>query len=83
MTHRTNRSLNNHLEQDQRGIKQWTHPMGGFKSFVSAERFCRVDDEVRTFFRARSQRKESVSLGLQRVVHVGRMRILMGSFAVA
>jgi putative transposase len=81
--HRTNRYLNNHLEQDHRGIKQRTHPMCGFKSFVSAERFCRVYDEVRTFFRARSQRNEPVSLGLQRVVPVGRMRILMGSLAVA
>jgi transposase-like protein len=25
--HRTNRYLNNHLEQDHRGIKQRTHPM--------------------------------------------------------
>jgi putative transposase len=57
--------------------------MCGFKSFVSAQRFCRVYDEVRAFFRAQSQRKESVSLGLQRVVHVGRMRVLMGSLAAA
>jgi len=57
--------------------------MCGFKSFVSAQRFCRVYDEVRAFFRAQSQRKESVSLGLQRVVHVGRMRVRMGSLAAA
>jgi len=50
---------------------------------MSAERFCRVYDEVRAFFRARSQRNEAVSLGLQRVLHVGRMRVLMGSLAVA
>jgi len=83
VTHRTNRYLNNHLEQDHRGIKQRTHPMCGFKSFVSAERFCRAYDEVRNFFRARSQRNGSVSLGLQRVLHIGRMRVLMGSLAVA
>jgi len=57
--------------------------MYGFKSFVSAERFCRVYDEVRDFFRARSQRKELLSLGLHRVLHLGRMRILMASLAVA
>ena len=83
MIHRTNRYLKNHLEQDQRGIKQRTHPMWGFKRFVSAEWFWRVYDEVRALFRARSQRNESVSLGLQRVVLVGRMRILMGGLAVA
>src|SRR5262245_34869401 len=36
--HRTNRYLNNHLEQDHRGIKQRTHSMGGFKRVDSAER---------------------------------------------
>jgi transposase-like protein len=38
VTHRTNRYLNNHLEQDHRGIKQRTHSICGFKSFMSAER---------------------------------------------
>ncbi len=57
--------------------------MCGFKSFVSAERFCRVYDEVRAFFRARSQRNESVSLGLQRALHLGRVRVFMASLAVA
>jgi len=56
--HRTNRYLNNHLEQDHRGIKQRTHPMCGFKRFASAERFCRVYEEVRNFFRLRSSRNE-------------------------
>src|SRR5262245_44430810 len=45
-TNRTNRYLNNHLEQDHHRIKQRTHPMGGCKSFVSAARFCRVYDEI-------------------------------------
>ena len=83
VTHRTNRYLNNHLEQDHRGIKQRTHSMCGFKSLVSAERFCRVYDEVRDFFRARSQRNERLSLGLQRLLHIGRMRVLTASLAVA
>jgi len=83
VTHCTNRYLNNHLEQDHRGIKQRTHPMCGFKSFVSAERFCRVYDEVRDFFRARSDRNELLSLGWQRVLHVGRLRVLMESLAVS
>jgi transposase-like protein len=42
VTHRTDRYLNNHLEQDHRGIVRRTHPMYGFKRFASTERFCRV-----------------------------------------
>src|SRR5262245_27553306 len=47
--HRTNRYLNNHLEQDHRGIKQRIRSMGGFKSVESARRLCLVHDEVRNF----------------------------------
>lgn len=80
VTHRTNRYLNNHLEQDHRGIKQRTHSMCGFKSFASAARCCRVYDELRHFFRVRSQRNESVSLAWQRTLPVGRMRVCMATF---
>jgi putative transposase len=83
VTHRTNRYLNNHLEQDHRGVKQRTRPMCGFKHFVSAERFCRVYEEVRNFFRVRSQRNEPVSLAWQRTQHLGRMRVLMATLTVA
>jgi len=83
VTHRTSRCLNNHLEQDHRGIKQRTHPMCGFKSFVSAERFCRVYEEVRHFFRARSQRNQWLSLAWQRTPHCGQMRVLMATLTVA
>jgi putative transposase len=83
VTHRRNRYLNNHLEQDHRGIKQRTHPMCGFKSFVSAERFCRVYEEVRNFLRTRSHQNEAVSLAWQRALYLGRMRVLMSTLAVA
>jgi transposase-like protein len=56
--HRTNLYLNNHLEQDHRGIKQRILPMGGFNSIESAQRFCRAHDEVRNFPRPRSYRNE-------------------------
>jgi putative transposase len=82
-TQRTHRYLNNHLEQDHRGIKQRTHSMCGFKSFVSAARFCRVYDEVRHFLRARSRRNEAVSLAWKRALYVGRMRVLMATLALA
>jgi transposase-like protein len=67
--HRTNRYLNNHPEQDHRGTKQRTRPMGGFKSIVSAKRFCRVHDEVRNFLRPRSCRSEVVSLAQRRLLY--------------
>ena len=45
--HRTNRYLNNRLEQDHRGIKQRYYPMRGFGSVTSASCFCCAFDEVR------------------------------------
>jgi putative transposase len=81
--HRTNRYLNNHLEQDHRGIKQRTRPMGGFKSVESAERFCRVHDEVRNFLRPRSHRNEVVSLAQRRLLYTARTRVLLTSLAAA
>jgi transposase-like protein len=49
--HRTNKYLNNRLEQDHRGIKQRYYPMRGFGSFASAARFCCAFDELRNYFR--------------------------------
>jgi len=51
VTHRTNRYLNNHLEQDHRKVKQRTRAMVGFKRFDSAARFCSAHDEVCNFLR--------------------------------
>jgi transposase-like protein len=42
VTHRTNRYLSNHLEQDHQGIKQRYWPMYGLKTFDNAARFCRL-----------------------------------------
>ena len=81
--HRTNRYLNNHLEQDHRGIKQRIRPMGGFKSVESAQRFCRVHDEVRNFLRPRSCRNEVVSLAQRRLLYTARTRVLLTSLAAA
>jgi len=81
--HRTNRYVNNHLEQDHRGIKQRIRPMGGFKSVESAKRFCCAHDEVRNFLRPRSYRNEVISLAQRRLVHIARTRILLTSMAAA
>jgi putative transposase len=81
--HRISRYLNNHLEQDHRGIKQRIRPMGGFKSVESAKRFCRVHDEVRNFLRPRSYRNEVISLAHRRLLYTARTRILLTSLAAA
>jgi putative transposase len=64
--HRTNKYLNNRLEQDHRGIKQRYYPMRGFGAFVSAARFCRAFDELRQYFRSSHTAKEAISLAHQR-----------------
>src|ERR671921_1155798 len=53
VVHRTSAYKNNGLEQDHRGIKGRIRCMRGFKSFASAERFCRSHDELRNFLRLR------------------------------
>ncbi len=51
VTHRTNKYLNNLVEQDHRGIKSRYGPMKGFKNPFCALIFCTVFDEVRNFIR--------------------------------
>ncbi len=81
--HRTNRSLNNRLEQDHRGIKQRYYPMRGFGSVASASRFCRTFDEVRQFFRVRATMKQQVSLATQREAFRHRLEALKAMVLVA
>src|SRR5260370_4018725 len=68
--HRTNKYLNNCLEQDHRGIKQRYYPMHGFGTFVSAARFCRAFDALLDYFRLRRSSVETVSLSKQRHMFV-------------
>jgi putative transposase len=83
VTHRTNRYLNNDLEQDHRGIKQRYRPMGGFKTFATAACFCLVFDEIRAFLRPRSYRKQPVTLAQRRAIHQDRFAQLMGMIGAA
>ena len=57
--HRTNKYLNNLIEQDHRGIKQRYGPMKGFASFEAADRFCKAHDELRNYYQStqRGQKK--------------------------
>jgi putative transposase len=80
--HRTNRYLNNRLEQDHRGVKQRYYPMRGFGCFAAAERFCVAYDELREHLRYRQRMGEVVSLAEQRRIFRERwaeVRALMGA----
>jgi putative transposase len=81
--HRTNRYLNNHLEQDHRGIKQRYRPTGGLKTFATAARFCCVFDEIRMFFRPQSRRNQPLTLAQRRCIHQERFAQVMGIMAAA
>ena len=83
IAHRTNRYLNNHLEQDHRGIKQRYRSMCGFKTFGTAAGFCRLFDEIRTFFGPQSQRNQSLTLVQRRDIYQERFAHLMGIMAAA
>jgi len=76
LEHRTSKYLNNHLEQDHRGIKGRYRSMRGFKNFDAAHRFCRAFDEVRNFLRPASFINQNVSLARRRVLHVQRVAAL-------
>jgi putative transposase len=69
VAHRTNRYLNNHLEQGHRGIKQRYRPMCGLNTFATVARFCRVFGEIRAFLRPQSHRNQSLTLAQRRCIH--------------
>jgi len=69
---RTSVYKNNRLEQDHRGVKGRTRCMRGFKSFASAERFCRGYDELRNHLRPRTHHNEYVSASRYRLLHLRR-----------
>jgi transposase-like protein len=76
VVHRTNRYLNNWIEQDHRAIKQRYRPMRGFGAFESAARFCRAFDELRNFYQPHRPRGATLSLSELRNNHVQRTATL-------
>jgi putative transposase len=78
--HRCSRSKNNRIEQDHRGMKQRSCPMLGFKSFRSAQRFCRSFDELRNYFRPRRSPNEFVSLAKRRQQFKSKLAALQTAF---
>jgi putative transposase len=81
--HRTNRHLNNHLEQDHRGMKQRYRPTCGLKTFATATCCGLVFDEIRAFLRPQSHRNQPVPLAQRRAIHQDRFTQLMGMIAAA
>jgi len=76
VAHRTNKYLNNRLEQDHRGIKQRYYPMRGFGTVEAAARFCCAFDELRNYLRPRRTMGELVSLPEQRRAFLQRLAAL-------
>ena len=72
VVHRTSAYRNNGLEQDHRGVKGRIRCMRGFKSFASAERFCRSHDELRDFLRLRTRHNQHVPANRRRPLHLRR-----------
>jgi putative transposase len=72
VVHRTSAYKNNGLEQDHRGVKGRTRCMRGFKSFISADRFCRSYDELRAFLRLRTRHNQHVPANRRRLLHLRR-----------
>jgi len=72
VVHRTSAYKNNRLVQDHRGVKGRIRCMRGFKSFASAERFCRSYDELRNLLRPCTRHNHSVSASRRRLLHLRR-----------
>ncbi|WP_211257487.1 IS6 family transposase [Muricoccus aerilatus] len=72
VAHRTSAYKNNGLEQDHRGAKGRIRCMRGFKSFASAERFCRSYDELRDFLRPCTRHNQPLPANRRRVLHLRR-----------
>jgi putative transposase len=81
--HRTNKYLNNRLEQDHRGIKQRYSPMRGFGVFEAAARFCCAFDELRKYLHPRPIMGESLSLSERRRVFLDRLVALQALLQAA
>jgi transposase-like protein len=72
VVHRTSAYKNNGLEQDHRGIKGRIRCMRGFKSFASAERFCKSYDELRNFLRPCTRHNQHAPASRRRLLHLRR-----------
>ena len=77
VVHRTSAHKNNGPEQDHRGVKGRTRCMHGFKSFGSAQLFCRTYDELRDFLRLRTRYNQHVPAKRRRLLHLRRAAVAL------
>ena len=77
VVHRTSAYKNNGLEQDHRGVNGRTRCMHRFKSFGSAQRFCRTYDELRDFLRLRARYNQHVPANRRRLLHLRRAAVAL------
>jgi len=57
--------------------------MRGFKSFTSAERFCRSHDELRGLLRRRASHRQHVPANRQRLLHLRRAATVLAILEAA
>jgi transposase-like protein len=81
--HRTSAYKNNGLEQDHRGIKGRVRCMRGFKSLLSADRFCRAYDELRNLLRPRTRYNQPVPARRRRLLHHRRAAAALATLMAA
>ncbi len=83
VVHRTSAYKNNGLEQDHRGVKGRIRCMRGFKSFASAERFCRGYDELRNFLRPCTRHNQHVPAERRRLLHLRHATVALAILEAA
>ena len=71
------------IEQDHRGVKGRIRCMRGFKSFASAERFCRTYDELRNFLRPHTHHNQHVPAERRRLLHLRRATTVLAILEAA
>jgi putative transposase len=81
--HRTNKYLNNLVEQSHRKIKQRYYPMKNFKNFEAASRFTSAFEEVNDVFRYQTYKNEKVPLQRQRTLFKLRFADIKREFLAA
>jgi putative transposase len=72
VVHRTSAYKNKRLEQDHWSIKGRIRCMRGFKSFASAERFCKSYDELCNFLRPCTRHNQHAPANRRHLRHLRR-----------
>ena len=83
VAHRTNRDLNNPVEQDHRGLQPRDRSLCGGKHGIPAARFCRVSDEGRSFRRPQKRHHQLLALTQRRGIQPERGAQWLGLMAAA